>query len=58
MSTLSRPSNARISQLCDMLCMHIAAHRTTKALLIAQYLRDVTGFYLVEGLSYDTGRRQ
>lgn len=37
----------RISQLLDMCIGHIIFGRTTKALLVAQYLRRRTGMHLV-----------
>src|ERR1035437_5519274 len=41
----------KTQRLLDMLCAHACYGRTTKALLIAQYLRRVYGSALVPGLN-------
>jgi hypothetical protein len=48
-------SNKRLSELSDILCLHICMRNTTKALLIAQYLRRVTGFHCSIKLNKDFG---
>jgi len=40
------PTEKRISELADLLVMHIIAHRNDKALKIAQHIRSLTGFKL------------
>ncbi len=39
-------SEQRISQLADIMCIHLAFGHTSKALLIAQYIRQQTGTHL------------
>lgn len=45
----------RLSELADRLANHIAFGRVKKALLIAQYLRHISGHALVKGLQPSTG---
>lgn len=52
-----RPSDQRISNLSDMICVHLTKHRVLKALRIAQYLRQVTGCSFVRDLQL-TGYRK
>lgn len=51
-------SEARLSQLADMLVGHIIMHRGKKALKIAQYLRAVSGFHLELTMGLDGYRHK
>jgi len=51
-------TDRRLSYLADMLVQHIIYRRMNKALLIAQYLRQHYGNYLVIDLRPRTGYRE
>jgi hypothetical protein len=52
-------TTARLAELSDMLCLHICMRRHSKALLIAQYLRKVSGYHMLPFRTIDiyTGHR-
>jgi hypothetical protein len=50
-------NDKRVSELMDMMVVHILFHRTAKALKIAQYLRNVFGMHTVRNLDLETGHR-